>query len=195
MRTDSSSVPGTIPAATRFICPKNGKFALSEVEGIELTFQYNLPACWKGNMKIALPAVLVLLTSTQLFAADPEPYLKAVPIPFYPVIAHTARVQGTVTLHATVNEQGNTSDIVATSGHPLLKEAAIQNVKDWKFAWSGSCPCRSTREITFVYKLSGKLESQESPAVTIRWFGKKWDAKDRREIEADELPVNVQTSH
>ena len=139
--------------------------------------------------------LLAVLLSTNLFAAEPQPYLKSAPVPFYPVIAHTARIQGTVTLKAAITERGDTSDIVATSGHPLLKEAAIQNIREWKFAWSGPCACRAIREITLTYKLSGKLESSASPAVTIRWFGSKWDEKVRVEIEADELPVNVQISH
>ncbi len=54
--------------------------------------------------------------------------------PSYPELAKRARVQGKVVLVVTVDEEGNVADIKITSGHPLLDEAAINAVKQWKYS-------------------------------------------------------------
>jgi TonB family protein len=116
------------------------------------------------------------------FGADPEPlpYLKTANMPFYPRIALTARIAGFVSLRATVNAQGETSEVEAIGGHPLLQQSAIENVKSWKFAWPNPCACTAKKEITFVYTLSGRTETNRSPTSVVKWFGIR-----RVEIEAD----------
>ena len=54
--------------------------------------------------------------------------------PVYPELAKRARVQGTVVLVVTVDEEGNVSDIKVSSGHPLLNEAAKAAVAQWKYS-------------------------------------------------------------
>jgi protein TonB len=54
--------------------------------------------------------------------------------PAYPELAKRARVQGKVVLVVTVDEEGNVTDIRVTSGHPLLDEAALSAVKQWKYS-------------------------------------------------------------
>ena len=54
--------------------------------------------------------------------------------PTYPELAKRARVQGKVVLVVTVDEEGNVTDIRVTSGHPLLDEAAVSAVKQWKYS-------------------------------------------------------------
>jgi len=134
--------------------------------------------------------ILFLLLSAISFAADPEPYLKSAPMPFYPVLARSARIEGKVSLWLTIDEQGNTSEVEATSGHILLRQAAIDNIKNWKFGWPHPCACRVHKEVVFLYKLSGKLETSESPTATIKWFGQT-----RVEVEADVPPINTQASY
>ena len=95
--------------------------------------------------KIALVSIVVLLNFSAL-AADPEPYLKSAPMPFYPPLCRSARISGTVTLHFTVNEKGDTSDVNAVGGHQMLREAAIQSVQNWKFAWANPANAASRRK-------------------------------------------------
>ena len=133
--------------------------------------------------------VLFLLLSASSFAADPEPYLKSAPMPFYPGLARAARIEGQVSLRLIVDEQGNTSEVEATGGHLLLRQAAMENVKNWKFGWPQPCICRVHREVVFLYKLSGKQETSESPTATVKWFGKT-----RVEVEADVPAINTQSS-
>jgi TonB family protein len=111
-------------------------------------------------------------------------------MPFYPPIARVARIEGKVLIRAIVNDQGDTSEVEALSGPPLLKAVTIEYVKNWKFGWPNPCSCRVNREIVFVYKLSGKTETPKSPTTVVRWFGKS-----RVEIEADFAPINTDTSY
>uniref|UniRef100_A0A7V4G9P2 Energy transducer TonB n=1 Tax=Desulfobacca acetoxidans TaxID=60893 RepID=A0A7V4G9P2_9BACT len=54
--------------------------------------------------------------------------------PVYPELAKRARVQGTVVLIVTVDEEGNVSDIQISKGHPLLNDAAVSAVRQWKYS-------------------------------------------------------------
>jgi periplasmic protein TonB len=54
--------------------------------------------------------------------------------PAYPELAKRARVQGRVVLIVNVDEEGSVSDIKVSSGHPLLNDAAINAVKQWKYS-------------------------------------------------------------
>jgi len=54
--------------------------------------------------------------------------------PEYPELAKRARVQGMVLLKVTVDEQGNVADIELVRGHPLLTQAAIDAVRQWKYS-------------------------------------------------------------
>ena len=54
--------------------------------------------------------------------------------PVYPELAKRARVMGKVILVVTVDEEGNVSDIRVSSGHPLLDEAALAAVRQWKYS-------------------------------------------------------------
>jgi TonB family protein len=92
-------------------------------------------------------------------------------MPFYPPLARQARIEGKISLRFTVDEKGETADIEATSGHKLLREAAIENLQSWKF-WPPSCACRVKEEAVLVYKLDNELESAKTPDVVVRWFGR-----------------------
>ena len=115
--------------------------------------------------------VFLLLLSTISFGADPEPYLKSAPMPFYPPLCRQARISGSVTLRFMVNEQGDTSDVEATTGHQLLRQAAIESVQAWKFGWSRPCNCRVKKEVVFVYSLGDWL-ADDGPTSLVKWFGK-----------------------
>jgi protein TonB len=51
--------------------------------------------------------------------------------PAYPMLARQARVRGTVQLHATVGRDGRVRDVKVVTGHPLLRQAAVDAVKQW----------------------------------------------------------------
>jgi protein TonB len=62
-----------------------------------------------------------------------EPRVVKVVPPVYPSLAKRARVTGTVILEATVTAEGVVEEIRIVSGHPLLVQAAIDCVKQWRY--------------------------------------------------------------
>jgi TonB family protein len=69
----------------------------------------------------------------------------------YPDFARAAQVQGTVRVDMVITPQGEVSSAEATSGHPELRKAAIENINHWKF-----CPISSQDshfQIEYVFRL------------------------------------------
>lgn len=54
-------------------------------------------------------------------------------LPTYPQIARTNRVAGDVTLDALVDESGNVLDVKVISGPLLLRDAAMEALRQWKY--------------------------------------------------------------
>jgi protein TonB len=55
------------------------------------------------------------------------------PPPIYPPLAKTAHVAGTVELHATIATNGTIKDLRAVSGPVMLRQAAINAVRNWRY--------------------------------------------------------------
>jgi protein TonB len=55
------------------------------------------------------------------------------PQPVYPQIARQARISGTVELSAIIGEDGHIQSLTVVSGHPLLRQAALDAVKQWVY--------------------------------------------------------------
>jgi len=55
------------------------------------------------------------------------------PQPPYPAIAKAARASGAVQVQVTISEEGKVIDAQVISGHPLLRDAALQAAKQWLF--------------------------------------------------------------
>ncbi len=53
--------------------------------------------------------------------------------PAYPPMAKIAHLQGDVVLQATISKTGAIENLHALSGHPILVQAAIEAVKEWKY--------------------------------------------------------------
>src|SRR4029077_11929973 len=53
--------------------------------------------------------------------------------PEYPKKARKERVEGAVRLHAVIGKDGVPRDFTVVSGHPLLTDAAIKAVQQWRF--------------------------------------------------------------
>ena len=58
--------------------------------------------------------------------------LRRVP-PEYPMLAQQARVQGMVVLDAKVGPDGRVSSVEVLAGNPLLIEAAVEAVRQWRY--------------------------------------------------------------
>ena len=82
--------------------------------------------------------------------------------PTYPPIAKAAGAQGAVAVQIVVNETGDVESVKATSGHPLLQQAAVDAAKQWQFSptkLSGN-PVKVSGMISFVFALP---KDEETP--------------------------------
>src|SRR5215467_2586522 len=77
--------------------------------------------------------------------------------PTYPAIAKTARVQGNVVLQASISKEGAIEHLQVVSGPPLLIQAAVDAVKQWRYRpyiLNGE-PVEVETTVTVQFTLSG----------------------------------------
>jgi len=100
-------------------------------------------------------------------AAQTEPVLTSANVPMYPQLAAQGRVQGVVKLTFTLAARAaEPTNVEVVSGHPMLKGAALENVKTWKFA--NPYAVERKYETTLEYRLSGReVASGESRKLTV----------------------------
>jgi protein TonB len=53
--------------------------------------------------------------------------------PPYPSMAKIAHIQGDVVLQATISKQGAIENLRGVSGHPILIQAAMEAVRQWRY--------------------------------------------------------------
>jgi TonB family protein len=58
----------------------------------------------------------------------------SLPAPVFPAAAREARAEGSVTVQVTLDEAGNVVSATASSGHPLLRPAAVDAAREAKFS-------------------------------------------------------------
>lgn len=77
--------------------------------------------------------------------------------PIYPPIAKAARVQGTVVIHATISKTGVVSNPQAVSGPAMLRQAALDAVKTWRYKpyLLNNQPTEVDTTINVVFALGG----------------------------------------
>jgi protein TonB len=79
------------------------------------------------------PAEPVITERIRLGGNVEEAKLMARIQPVYPVLAVQTRTQGNVILHAIIGKEGDVSELQVVSGHPLLVEAALGAVRQWRY--------------------------------------------------------------
>jgi TonB family protein len=84
----------------------------------------------------------------------------------YPQQARNAHVAGKVTIWFTLNQRGEVTQADAVAGNPLLKEAALQCVRSWKFDANITLPASARYQTEFVYDL-GVQERNGNPKLTV----------------------------
>lgn len=84
--------------------------------------------------------------------------------PAYPPVAKAAKAAGTVQVQITISEEGKVIDAVAISGHPLLRDAALEAARQWEFKpieLSGK-PVKVQSTLTFNFTLAGEENNSSS---------------------------------
>ena len=62
------------------------------------------------------------------------PERKVFKAPEYPPVAKSARIEGTVVLEATLDERGVVQNVTVLRSVPLLDQAAIDAVRQWRYS-------------------------------------------------------------
>jgi protein TonB len=62
-----------------------------------------------------------------------EPKLIRSTLPVYPSVAKDSRVQGDVVIETEIDKSGNVVHMKVTSGPPMLRQAALDAVRRWKY--------------------------------------------------------------
>lgn len=86
--------------------------------------------------------------------------------PVYPPLAGSARVQGIVIIEGNVGAAGETGDVRVLRSIPLLDNAALDAVRQWRFAASAS-GTSFTAVVNFM--LSNTPAADEAPATSVGW--------------------------
>ncbi len=117
-----------------------------------------------ARMILLLP-VLIGLVPTAMAQQSPEalPQVVQHTQPIYPPLARQTRIAGEVRVRFTTDGE-SVIDATSESGHPLLRTAAQENVKTWKFV----AHAPGTFHVTFRYKIATdatEVSFLESPAI------------------------------
>jgi len=77
--------------------------------------------------------------------------------PVYPALARQARIQGNVLLHAIIDKDGKVAQLEVVSGHPLLVQAALDAVKQWRYKPTllNGDPVEVDTQITVTFTMGG----------------------------------------
>lgn len=143
MRTDLL-LPARIPDRVARIMDATGPIAAPQIEVVG-----GLGAAGNGGSSLptvlgSMPAVSKPVVATpakparapeevkriRMSSLDPARLLHVVE-PRYPQIAKAARIEGTVELRAVIGTDGRVRELTIVSGHPLLRKAAVDAVRQW----------------------------------------------------------------
>lgn len=77
--------------------------------------------------------------------------------PVYPPLARQARIQGSVVLRAVIDRDGRITNLQLISGHPLLVQAALDAVRQWRYRpyILNDQPIEVETQITVNFTLAG----------------------------------------
>lgn len=118
-------------------------------------------------MRFAVFGIAAYLASTLAAAQDApvpvragapgvsHPRIVQVSSPFYPAIAQSARVQGTVIVEAVIETTGRVANATVTRSIPLLDAAALSAVRRWQFEppLANGRPVRFATTVTMQFRL------------------------------------------
>jgi TonB family protein len=121
-------------------------------------------------MKVISQAFLLLFVFACVLLGQnpPKPKLVSAQLPQYPALARLTNTQGEVKVDFTLNASGEPLSVIAVSGHPLLKAAAVDNVKSWRFELPKDLYRTEWKySSTFNFKISTDGELYENPKLTV----------------------------
>ena len=88
------------------------------------------------RMRIVASTLALLLLLPHLFAGESSSAVKYAVAPKYPTLTLAGRVYGEVMVRVTIDSAGAVKGAKVTEGHPMLREAAVDAARQWKFVES-----------------------------------------------------------
>ncbi|MBV8207054.1 MAG: TonB family protein [Acidobacteria bacterium] len=110
-----------------------------------------------SSVPVAVPKVAAPPPKLKISQGVAQGHLLHQVQPQYPAIARAARISGSVVIKATIGKDGTMQGLVVQSGPPMLINAALDAVKQWRYQpWvlSGE-PVEVETVITVNFNLSG----------------------------------------
>jgi TonB family protein len=119
--------------------------------------------------KAVIQSIFLLAVAASVAGQNPpEPRLIGAGLPRYPAIARLAKIQGEVKVEFVLNTSGEPISVTALSGNPLLKPAAEENVRTWRFELPKDLFRTEWKyTTTFSFKISNDDQPYQNPKLTV----------------------------
>jgi len=104
------------------------------------------------QMQVPITTAAPALAAPRVSQSTPAELVSRVN-PLYPPAARALRVEGTVQVEASIAKNGSVTNVRVISGHTLLRDAAAQAVRQWKYkpATLNGQPVESTSQVTLKF--------------------------------------------
>ncbi len=95
--------------------------------------------------------------------------------PIYPPLARQARITGDVKVQVEVREDGNIGSAEVVSGHPILKQAALDSARKSTFACGGCSEALTSYLLTYAFEIrtDGDCCSESDSSPKVSWSGNR----------------------
>lgn len=165
--------------AFRLEVHEKGKEGYKELLGVELDLPQKKTAVFGFEDSVGKPYFLsfhreadapVIRKDMASSSADTgKPKLLSRAAPVYDERALRAKVQGDVILNAVIDTRGNVAELNVLHGHPLLRRAALDAVKQWKYQpyMENGKPKSLTFTITVTFRLKDADAGKTATSSTV----------------------------
>jgi TonB family protein len=108
--------------------------------------------------------------------------------PTYPPLAQAMGISGAVQVQITVSETGEVIEANAISGHPVLRNAAIEAARQWRFEPTevGGAPVKTKGVLTFNFMSTNEEQAQTQGARKDPKYTTNTEQLGKRKIEGVE---------
>ena len=133
MMSDQLEAPRTIPRDAKKLVAENGpppeSLGMAGTEGLAGSAASG--SIFNGHGPATVKAVRAQPLAVSSGVANGMLIRRTPPI--YPAIAKAAREGGTVELHAVISKNGTIKDLQVINGPPMLRQAAVDAVRSWRY--------------------------------------------------------------
>jgi protein TonB len=170
MATDKLMIPKVIPKEIKQIEDEAPSASVGVMGGVPGGVPGGTMGGVLGGILGGVPSAAPPPPPPQKKAPPPPPRPSIIPVggrvqnamlshrvdPVYPQIAKSARISGTVELSAIIGEDGRIQELKVVSGHPLLRQAALDAVKQWVYkpTMLNEQPVKVSTTIDVIFSLS-----------------------------------------